>query len=198
MAPERLRQIFADVQLGDWGSMSMLAWNIVQSQVDAHNASAKSRTRLLSLAEITAARWTKLLAKNAVSKQETDQATSDLKARQSALAAAESNVKRLQQLQGFEKIYAPFDGVITARNIDIGSLIQGGDSNSPQAELFHMSATDKLRLFVPVPEVYASQVRTGSHIAVTSDALPNQKFVGVVARNSNASFPPFYHSVKPP
>lgn len=60
MAPERLRQIFADVQLGDWGSMSMLAWNIVQSQVDAHNASAKSRTRLLSLAEITAAmipRW---------------------------------------------------------------------------------------------------------------------------------------------
>jgi RND family efflux transporter MFP subunit len=155
-----------------------------QAQSDLDTAQAN-----LNLAEITAARWTKLLAKNAVSKQETDQANSDLKARQSALSAAESNVKRLQQLQGFEKIYAPFDGVITARNIDIGSLIQGGDSNSPQAELFHISATDKLRLFVPVPEVYAGQVRTGSKITVTSDALPNQKFIGIVARNSNAIDP---------
>jgi RND family efflux transporter MFP subunit len=152
-----------------------------QAQSDLATAQAN-----LQLADITAARWTRLLAKNAVSKQETDQATSDLKARQSALSAAEANVKRLQQLQGFEKIYAPFDGVITARNIDIGSLIQGGDSNSPQAELFHMSATDKLRLFVPVPEVYANEVRNGSHIAVTSDALPNEKFTGTVVRNSDA------------
>jgi RND family efflux transporter MFP subunit len=155
-----------------------------QAQSDLDTAQAN-----LNLAEITAQRWTKLLAKNAVSKQETDQATSDLKARQSALAAAQSNVKRLQQLQGFEKIYAPFDGVITARNIDIGSLIQGGDSTSQHAELFHMSATDKLRLFVPVPEVYANQVRNGSHIAVTSDALPNEKFTGTVVRNSDAIDP---------
>ncbi|HTZ59404.1 MAG TPA: efflux RND transporter periplasmic adaptor subunit [Acidobacteriaceae bacterium] len=152
-----------------------------QAQSDLATAQAN-----LQLAEITAARWTKLLAKNAVSKQETDQATSDLKARQSALSAAQSNVKRLQELQGFEKIYAPFDGVITARNIDIGSLIQAGDSNSPQAELFHISATDKLRLFVPVPEVYANEVRNGSHIVVTSDALPNEKFTGTVVRNSDA------------
>jgi RND family efflux transporter MFP subunit len=152
-----------------------------QAQSDLDTAQAN-----LNLAEITAARWTKLLAKNAVSKQETDQATSDLKARQSALAAAQSNVKRLQQLQGFEKIYAPFDGVITARNIDIGSLIQAGDSNSPQAELFHISATDKLRLFVPVPEVYANQVRNGSRIVVTSDALPNEKFTGTIVRNSDS------------
>ncbi|MGC2399049.1 MAG: efflux RND transporter periplasmic adaptor subunit [Acidobacteriaceae bacterium] len=155
-----------------------------QAESDVATAQAN-----LQIADITAARWTKLLAKNAVSKQETDQATSDLKGRQSALSAAESNVKRLQQLQGFEKIYAPFDGVITARNIDIGSLIQAGDSNSPQAELFHMAATDKLRLFVPVPEVYANQVKNGSHIAVTSDALPNQKFTGTIVRNSDAIDP---------
>ena len=71
-------------------------------------------------------------------------------------------MRRLQQLQGFEKVYAPFDGVITARNIDIGSLIQAGDSNSPRAELFHMASTDKLRLFVPVPEVYAKLCTTAN------------------------------------
>jgi RND family efflux transporter MFP subunit len=92
----------------------------------------------------------------------------------------------LQQLQSFEKIYAPFDGVITARNIDIGSLIQAGDSNSPRAELFHMAATDKLRLFVPVPEVYASEARTVSHVVVTSDAIPNAKFIGTIVRNSDS------------
>ena len=150
-----------------------------QAQSDLATAQANLR-----LAHITAERWTKLMAKNAVSKQETDQATMDLKARRSALAAAEANVMRLQQLQGFEKIYAPFDGVITARNIDIGSLIQAGD-NSPKAELFHMAATDKLRLFVPVPEVYTNQVRTGSHVVVTSDAIPDAKFTGTIVRNSN-------------
>src|ERR1700677_1518893 len=138
------------------------------------------------IAQITSERWTKLLAKNAVSKQETDQATSDFRARQSALSAAEANVMRLQQLQAFEKIYAPFDGVITTRNVDIGALIQAGDSNSPRAELFHMASTDKLRLFVPVPEVYANQVRTGSHITVTSDAIPDARFTGTIVRNSDA------------
>ena len=74
--------------------------------------------------------------------------------------------------------------MITARNIDIGALIQAGDSNSPRAELFHMASTDKLRLFVPVPEVYASQVRNGSHVAVTSDAVPERE----VHRNHRAQF----------
>src|ERR1700761_1075940 len=152
-------------------------------QAQSHLATAQSNQEI---AQITAERWTKLLAKNAVSKQETDQAMSDFRGRQSALSAAEANVKRLQQLQGFEKIYAPFDGVITARNIDIGSLIQAGDSNSPRAELFHMASTDKLRLFVPVPEVYANEIRNGSHVVVTSDAVPNEKFTGTIARNSDA------------
>src|ERR1700685_2172133 len=138
------------------------------------------------LAQITADRWTKLLAKNAVSKQETDQATSELNARQSVLAAAQANVRRLQQLQGFEKVYAPFDGVITARNIDIGALIQAGDINSPKLELFHMASTDKLRLFVPVPEVYANEVHNGAHVAVTSDAIPDAKFTGTIVRNSDS------------
>jgi RND family efflux transporter MFP subunit len=152
-------------------------------QAQSDLATAQSNQQI---AQITAERWTKLLAKNAVSKQETDQAMSDFRGRQSALSAAEANVMRLQQLQGFEKVYAPFDGVITARNVDIGALIQAGDSNPPRAELFHMASTDKLRLFVPVPEVYANQVRNGSHVAVTSDAVPDAKFTGTIVRNSDA------------
>jgi RND family efflux transporter MFP subunit len=152
-------------------------------QAESDLATAQSN---LEIAQITAERWKKLLAKNAVSKQEADVATSDFSARQSALSSAQANLRRLQQLQGFEKVYAPFDGVITARNVDIGSLIQAGDSNSPRAELFHMASTDKLRLFVPVPEVYANNVHNGDRIAVTSDAAPNEKFTGTIVRNSDA------------
>ena len=168
-------QVLADIETPE------LDQQVQQAQSDLATAQAN-----LQIAQITAERWKKLLAKNAVSKQEADQATSDYSARQSALSSAEANLHRLQQLQGFEKIYAPFDGVITARNVDIGSLIQAGDSNSPRAELFHMASTDKLRLFVPVPEVYANTVHNGDRIAVTSDAAPNQKFTGTIVRNSDS------------
>jgi RND family efflux transporter MFP subunit len=154
---------------------------VQQAQSDLATAQANQE-----IAQITATRWKKLLTKNAVSQQEADQATSDFTARQSALASAQANLRRLEQLQGFEKIYAPFDGVITARNVDIGALIQGGDSSSPRSELFHMASTDKLRLFVPVPEVYANAVHNGDRIAVTSDAAPNQKFTGTIVRDSDA------------
>jgi RND family efflux transporter MFP subunit len=168
-------QILAEIETPE------LDQQVEQAQSDLATAKANQE-----IAQITAERWKKLLTKNAVSRQEADQATSDFSARQSALSSAQANVRRLQQLQGFEKIYAPFDGVITARNVDIGSLIQAGDSSSPRAELFHMASTDKLRLFVPVPEVYASAVRNGDHIAVTSDAAPNQKFTGTIVRNSDS------------
>jgi multidrug efflux pump subunit AcrA (membrane-fusion protein) len=158
-------QILAEIETPE------LDQQVQQAQSDLATAQANQE-----IAQITAERWKKLLAKNAVSRQEADQATSDFSARQSALSSAQANVRRLQQLQSFEKVYAPFDGVITVRNVDIGSLIQAGDSSSPRAELFHMASTDKLRLFVPVPEVYASAVRNGDRIAVTSDAAPNQKF----------------------
>jgi RND family efflux transporter MFP subunit len=152
-------------------------------QVQSDLATAQSN---LQIAQITAERWKKLLAKNAVSKQEADQATSDFTSRQSAVSSAQANLRRVQQLQSFEKIYAPFDGVITARNVDIGSLIQAGDSNSPHGELFHMAATDKLRLYVPVPEVSANAVHNGEKIAITSDSVPNEKFTGTVVRNSDS------------
>ena len=168
-------QILAEIETPE------LDQQVQQAKSDLATAQANQE-----IAQITAERWTKLLAKNAVSKQEADQFTSDFSARQSALSSAQANVRRLEQMQGFEKISAPFDGVITARNVDIGALIQAGDSSSPRAELFHMASTDKLRLFVPVPEVYASAVHGGDRIQVTSDAAPNQKFTGTIVRNSDA------------
>jgi RND family efflux transporter MFP subunit len=171
----RAGQVLAEIQTPE------LDQQVQQAQSDLATAQANQ-----NIAQITEERWKKLLAKNAVSKQEADQALSDLSAKTSALASAQANVRRLQQLQDFEKVFAPFDGVITARNIDVGSLIQAGDSGSLKAELFHMAATDKLRLFVPVPEVYAGNVHNGDQVAVTSDATPNDKFFGTIVRDSNA------------
>ena len=140
------------------------------------------------LANITAQRWQKLLQKNAVSTQETDQATSDLNARQAAVSAQRANLGRLQQLQGFEKVYAPFDGIITARNTDIGDLIQAGENTKPQ-ELFHLSAIDRLRVFVPVPEVYQSVLRSVKSVNISSDAYPRDRFTGTIARSTDAIDP---------
>jgi RND family efflux transporter MFP subunit len=156
---------------------------VQQAQSDLATAQANYQ-----LAEITADRWQKLLQKNAVSKQETDQATSGLNARGAALSAQQANVRRLQQLQGFEKIYAPFDGVITARNTDIGDLIQAGENTTPQ-ELFHLSAINRLRVFVPVPEVYQSVLKSVKTVSISSDAYPMERFTGTIARSSDAIDP---------
>ncbi|HEY4049256.1 MAG TPA: efflux RND transporter periplasmic adaptor subunit, partial [Acidobacteriaceae bacterium] len=154
-------------------------------QAESDLATAKANYQL---AEITANRWQKLLLKNAVSKQETDQATSELNARRATLSAQQANVRRLQQMQSFEKICAPFDGVITARNTDIGDLIQAGENTTPQ-ELFHLSAINRLRVFVPVPEVDQSALRSVKSVSISSDAYPRQGFTGTIARSSDAIDP---------
>ncbi len=160
----------------------------LDQQVAQAQADVKTAQSNLQLAQSTAARWEKLLQKNAVSRQEADQVTSDLAARQSTLSAQQANFGRLQQLQGFEHIYAPFAGVITARNVDVGSLVEAGQ-NTTQKELFHLASTGRLRVFVPVPEVYQSAVHDGSHVPITVDAFPNERFFGVLTRNSRAVDP---------
>jgi RND family efflux transporter MFP subunit len=156
---------------------------VTQAQADVRTAQSN-----LELAQTTNIRWQKLVAKNAVSRQEADQTSSDLAAKQSALAAQQANLQRLRQTQDFEHIYAPFTGVITARNIDIGSLIEAGQ-NTTQKELFHLAATDRLRVFVPVPEVYQSAVHDGERVPVTVDAFPNERFYGTLMRSSRAVDP---------
>jgi RND family efflux transporter MFP subunit len=170
-------ELLADIETPE------LDQQVQQAQSDLATAQAN-----FQIAQVTAERWQKLLLKNAVSKQETDQDMSDLAARRSTLSSQEANLRRLQQLQGFEKIYAPFDGVITARNTDIGDLIQAGENSTPQ-ELFHLSAINRLRVFVPVPEVYQTVVHSVRQVNLSSDAYPNEHFTGTIARTSDAIDP---------
>jgi RND family efflux transporter MFP subunit len=157
----------------------------VDQQLDQARADLKSANANEHLAEITAARWQNLLKTNSVSKQETDQAVSDLSAKQAAVDSMSANVHRLEQLQSFEKIYAPFPGVITARNTDIGALIDAGASTTPR-ELFHMAAVSKMRVFVAVPEVDSRAALNGAKAKLTLDEFPGETFLGTIVRNSDS------------
>jgi RND family efflux transporter MFP subunit len=158
----------------------------VDQQLAQARADLKSVQATMELAHTTAVRWQSLLEKHAVSKQETDQALSDFASKQAAVDASMANVRRLEQLQSYEKVYAPFDGVITARQTDVGALIDAG--SSPK-ELFHLAAIDKLRVYVPVPEVSAAAARAGERVTLTSDQFPNQIFHGTLVRDSSAIDP---------
>ena len=151
-----------------------------QARADLKNAQANEQ-----LAQITAARWQNLLKTNSVSKQETDQAVSDLSARQASVDSMTANVHRLEQLQSFEKVYAPFAGVITARNTDIGALINAGAGGVPQ-ELFHMAAVNSLRVYVAVPEVDSQAAQTGAKATLTLDEFPGETFQGTIVRDSDS------------
>jgi RND family efflux transporter MFP subunit len=129
----------------------------LDQQLEQARADLKTAQANFEIAQITAARWQNLVKTNSVSQQETDQAVSDLNAKQALVASNKANVDRLEQLQAFERITAPFDGVITARNTDLGALIQADDNSTK--ELFHLASIRKLRIYIPVPEVYAPKVR---------------------------------------
>src|ERR1700689_2959023 len=157
-----------------------------QARANLKTAQANER-----LAQITATRWQNLLKTDSVSKQETDQAVQDLSARQATVESMSADVQRLEQLQSYEKVYAPFSGVITARNTDIGALINAGSGGAqgmatvPQ-ELFHMAAVNRLRIFVSVPEVDSAAAQNGAEVPLTLDEFPGETFQGTIVRNSNA------------
>jgi RND family efflux transporter MFP subunit len=157
----------------------------IDQQLDQARADLKTAQANEQLAQITATRWQNLLKTNSVSKQETDQAVSDLSARQATVDSMTANVHRLEQLQSFEKVYAPFSGVITARNTDIGALINAGAGGQPQ-ELFHMAAVNKLRVYVALPEVDLRAAQDGASATLTLDEFPNQTFNGAIVRNSDS------------
>jgi RND family efflux transporter MFP subunit len=153
---------------------------LLQARADLDTAQAN-----LNIAKITATRWQDLVSNGSVSQQETDQAVSNLSALKAAAESSAANVRRLEQLQSFEKIYAPFNGIITARNTDVGALIDAGANTQPR-ELFHIAAIHTLRLFVSVPEVYSRAARSGAPATLTLDEFPEQTFYGTLVRNANA------------
>jgi len=158
----------------------------VDQQLQQARADLATAEANLRQAQITADRWWALLQSDSVSKQETDQAMSALSAMKATVQSNVANVRRLEELQGFQKIYAPFDGVITTRNVDIGVLVNAGSTTTSGRELFHMAAIHTLRVFVAVPEIYSRAARPGASATITLDEFPGRSFHGTLARTSNA------------
>jgi RND family efflux transporter MFP subunit len=150
-------------------------------QAKAELATAEAN---LNLSQITAERDENLLKTRSVSTQERDNAVNGNAANKATVESNQANVARLEQLQSYEKVYAPFDGIITARSTDLGALIDAG-ANAPK-ELFHIAAISKLRVYVAVPEVYSGAAVTGAPADLTLDEYPGQTFHGTLVRNSNA------------
>jgi len=155
-----------------------------QSLADLATAQAN-----LNLSKITSERYAGLLKTDSVSKQESDNAAGDYEAKQANLQSAQANVKRLEELKSFQKIYAPFSGVITARNTDVGALIDSGSSGGVRTELFHIVQPDKLRVYVSVPQVYSQAAKPGLTAELTLSEFPGRPFEGKLVRTANAIDP---------
>lgn len=186
-----LKQWFTDI--GTHVHKGQLMAIIGSPEIDEQLQQAQANLQLaqadLALANTTSERYQKLLQQDSVSRQETDVAVSQASSRRASVAAASANVRRLQQLQSFERIYAPFAGVVTTRNTDIGALIDAGSGSTQPRDLFRIASVDQLRVFVAVPEIYAPAIRNGEHATLTLDEYPGQTFTGTVARNSSAIDP---------
>ncbi|HXU67494.1 MAG TPA: efflux RND transporter periplasmic adaptor subunit [Casimicrobiaceae bacterium] len=152
------------------------------SQAIATRAQAASS---LELAKSTQERWEALRKKDAVSQQELDEKRSANVQARANVAAADANVERLRQMEGFKRVVAPFAGIITKRNVDVGDLIDAGGGAGTRA-LFVLSQTDPLRLYVNVPQTYAQMIKAGQKVAITQTELPGQRFDGEIVRTAGS------------
>jgi RND family efflux transporter MFP subunit len=173
-----------------------------QASLDQAIANEQQGKANEEIARVTAQRWQNLVAKGAVSRQENDQyqaqyqaQVANLNALEQAIAAARSNIAvaeanlaRLQEMQGYEVVKAPFDGIVTARNTDVGALINAGNGGAAQ-ELFHMAATAKLRVYVSVPQADSRAAEPGLKSYLTLSEFPGRRFPGELVRTSGAIDP---------
>jgi RND family efflux transporter MFP subunit len=155
----------------------------VDRQLDQARADLATAEANAKLARTTAARYRDLIKTNSVSQQDLDNANGGLEARETAIASERANVNRLEELHAFAKIEAPFDGVVTARNVDVGALITSG---SGARELFHVASVQKLRVFVNVPEVYSRAATPGLTADLTLAEYPGRRFTGTLVRTSES------------
>jgi len=160
----------------------------VDQELSQARASREQIKAALGLAKISADRWANLLKSDSVSQQEADQQASGYQQALANLAAADANVRRLEELESFKNVYAPFSGVLTRRNVDPGALINSGAGVAGK-ELFDLSRVDPLRVYVSVPQTYAPNMKDGMKANVTLQEFPGQKFLGTVARTADAIDP---------
>jgi len=154
----------------------------IDQQLSQALAARQQAASSMELARSSMARWEALRKKDAVSQQELDERRSAFAQASSNLAAADANVERLRQVEGFKRIVAPFSGIITRRNVDVGDLIDPGAGRA----LFVLSQTDPLRVYVNVPQAYANLVKPGQQVTVTQSELRGRKFEGKVARTAGS------------
>lgn len=153
---------------------------LAQAQADLETAETNSKN-----AGIQAQRYSDLVKSNAVSRLDTDTLVTQAAAAASAVRSAQANVQRLRAMQSFEKIYAPFTGIVTARNVDTGQLITQGSGT----ELFHMQAVQTLRVYTNVPQLYSNGIRRGMKINLTFPEFPGKTFQGTLVRTADAIDP---------
>ncbi len=157
----------------------------VDQQLNQARAMLKQAETTLALAKLTTPRYQELIKTNSVSQLEVDQNNQNLAAQTANVQAASATVSRLEQMQGFEKIIAPFDGVITLRKTDFGDLVNAGNGGVGR-ELFRISQNNIVRVFVTVPEEFSKQVRPGTKASMDLAELPNRHFVAAVTRTTDA------------
>ncbi len=160
----------------------------VDRQLDQARADLATAQANYELSQTTADRYQALFKTDSVAKQDLEDRVGDLHAKKAMLDSATFNVRRLEETQRFQKVYAPFDGVITARNIDVGALIDAG-SNAPGKELFDLAATGRLRVYVNVPQTYSRDISPGGRAQLTLAEFPGRRFAGSIVRNSDSIDP---------
>src|ERR1700692_3779009 len=158
----------------------------VDQQLEQSLSNLNTAKANLALSEITKNRYEGLLKTNAVSQRDVDNAVGTYNANKAIVDASQANVKQLQALQSFERIYAPFDGVVTARNTDIGDLINSGSAGGVKTDLFHIAQPGKLRVYVNVPEEYSQGVNVGMTADLVLAEFPGRKFQGKLVRTADA------------
>ncbi|MBV9609899.1 MAG: efflux RND transporter periplasmic adaptor subunit [Acidobacteria bacterium] len=158
----------------------------VDQQVEQAVSNLDTAKANLSLADITNKRYQGLLKSNAVSQQDADTASGTYSADKAVVAANQANVAQLKALQSYEKIYAPLEGVVTARNTDIGDLINSGSGAGVKTDLFHVSQPETLRVYVNVPEEYSQGVKPGMTADLSLAEFPGRTFTGKLVRTADA------------
>ena len=167
-------QLLADIETPEVDQQLLVA------RADLNTAQAN-----LNLSKITADRFDGLKNTDSVSKQDVDNAHGDFEAKKATVASAQSNVRRLEETQAFNKIYAPFEGIITARNTDIGQLIDSGSGGAAK-EMFHIQSTRVLRVYINVPQQYSQAAKPGLTADLTLAEFPGRRFKGQLVRTANA------------
>src|SRR6266513_4521335 len=178
--------IGAKVEAGDL--LAEIETPEIDQELNQARATVQQAVANSELARATLTRWQELVAKKVVSAQEFDEKKSALDARQADLTAAKANVVRLEKLQGFQKVVAPFPGIVTARNIDNGALVSAGNGGQTSA-LFHVAQTDTLRNYVTVPQTNARSIVPGQSAAVSFREIPDKSFDAKVVRTAGALDP---------